>query len=125
MLTLVKANEGVGVFGLAERKLPVSRGGLKLLAPLLLPLVPKLKLKDMSEEERLFLYFALQAMRRATLLLYGPSIPPANQNNLLFVEFVRQVQSGIQRAAQKFPGQAEVVVFPYGGSTYPIVGKEE
>jgi nickel-dependent lactate racemase len=124
MLTLVKANEGVGVFGLAERKLPVSRGGLKLLAPLLLPLVPKLKLKNMSEEERLFLYFALQAMRRATLLLYGPSIPEANQKNLLFVEFVKQVQAGIQRAAQKFPGQAEVVVFPYGGSTYPIVADD-
>jgi hypothetical protein len=60
-------------------------------------------------------------MRRATLLLYGPSIPEANQKNLLFVEFVQQVQTGIQRAALKFPGKANVVVFPYGGSTYPIV----
>jgi len=121
MITLVKANEGVGVFGLAERKLPVSQGGLRLLAPLLLPLVPKLKLKNMSEEERLFLYFALQAMRRATLLMYGPSIPEANQKNMVFVEFVRQVQAGIQQAALKFPRKADVVVFPYGGSTYPIV----
>jgi len=121
MLTLVKADEGVGKFGLAERKLPVSRGGLKLLAPLLLPMVPKLNLKGLSEEERLFLYFALQAMRRATLLLYGPSIPEINQKNMLFVEFVQQAQAGIQRAALKFPGKADVVVFPYGGSTYPIV----
>jgi len=34
------------------------------------------------------------------------------------------VQAGIQRAAQIFPGQAEVVVFPYGGSTYPIVADD-
>ncbi len=124
MITLVKADEGVGKFGLAERKLPVSRGGLKLLAPLLLPMVPKLKLKDLSEEERLFLYFALQAMRRATLLLYGPSIPEFNQNNLLFVEFVQQAQAGIQRAARQFPDKADVVVFPYGGSTYPIIADQ-
>jgi len=32
--------------------------------------VPKLKIKGLSEEERLFLYFALQAMRRATLLYF-------------------------------------------------------
>ncbi len=45
VITLVKANEGVGVFGLANKKLPLGKNALRFLAPLLLPLVPKLKFK--------------------------------------------------------------------------------
>jgi hypothetical protein len=35
MITLVRAEAGVGVFGLANKKLPLGRKALKLLAPLL------------------------------------------------------------------------------------------
>ncbi|NPV85746.1 MAG: nickel-dependent lactate racemase [Anaerolineae bacterium] len=121
MITLVKADEGVGVFGLANRKLPVGRGLLKLLAPLLLPRVPKLKLKGMGEEDRFFLYFALQAMLHGTLLLYAPTIPQEIHERLPFVSFVASVEEGLQRAGQRFPRAADVLVFPNGGSTYPIL----
>jgi nickel-dependent lactate racemase len=121
MLTLVKADEGVGVFGLANRKLPVGRRMLKLLAPLLLPRVPRLKLKGMGEEDRFFLYFALQAMRHADLLLYAPTIPQEIHERLPFVTFVNTVEEGLQRARRRFPAQANVLVFPFGGSTYPIL----
>ncbi len=121
MITLVHAREGVGVFGLANRKLPLSKGALRLLAPVLLPLVPKLKLKGMGEEDRFFLYFALQAMHYATLLMYGPTIPESVQANLPFVDFLPTPQAVIERARQRFPASAEVLVFPHGGSTYPIL----
>jgi hypothetical protein len=49
MITLARAVKGGGVFGLANRKLPVGRRALKMLSPLLLPLVPKLKIKGMGE----------------------------------------------------------------------------
>ena len=121
MITLVKADEGVGVFGLANRKLPVGRRALKLLAPLLLPRVPKLKLKGMGEEDRFFLYFALQAMLHGTLLLYAPTIPQEIHERLPFVSFVASIEEGLQRARQRFPRGAEALVFPNGGSTYPIL----
>jgi lactate racemase len=121
MLTLVRAQEGVGVFGLANRKLPVGRKALHLLAPLLLPLVPRLKLKGMGEEDRFFLYFALQAMRRGTLLLYAPTIPLDIHENLPFVQFSASPEQAVALAAQKFPAVANVLIFPYGGSTYPIL----
>ncbi len=121
LITLVHAREGVGVFGLANRKLPLSKGALRLLAPLLLPLVPKLKLKGMGEEDRFFLYFALQAMHYATLLMYGPTIPTATQDNLPFVDFHPTAQATIEQARLRFPGPANVLVFPHGGSTYPIL----
>jgi lactate racemase len=121
VITLVRAEEGVGVFGLANRKLPLGRGGIKLLAPLLIRLVPKLKLKGMGEEDRFFLYFALQAMRHATLLMYAPTIPAQTQQNLPFVSFVAKPEDAIAQAKRRFTGKAEVLVFPYGGSTYPIL----
>jgi len=121
VITLVKAEEGVGVFGLANRKLPLGRSALKLLAPLLLPLVPKLKLKGMGEEDRFFLYFALQAMRQATLLMYAPNIPAQTQQRLPFVSFVAKPEVAIAQARRRFPDKAEVLVFPNGGSTYPIL----
>ena len=121
MITLVRADEGVGVFGLANKKLPIGKGALRLLAPLLLPLVPKLKLKGMGEEDKFFLYFALQAMRRGLLLLYAPTIPAAIHPNLPFVEFVPSPQEALAVAKARAPQHANVLVFPYGGSTYPIL----
>ena len=121
MITCIRADEGVGVFGLANRKLPVGRKALKILAPLILLLVPRLKLKGMGEEDRFFLYFALQAMRRGDLLVYAPTIPMETQTNLPFVTFVESFEAGLDHARRKFPRKANVLVFPHGGSTYPIL----
>ncbi len=121
MITLVRAEEGVGVFGLANRKLPVGRGALKALAPVLLPLVPRLKLQGMGEEDRFFLYFALQAMRHGELLMYAPTLPAEIHERLPFVTFSATPEAALARARQRFPGAAEVLVFPHGGSTYPIM----
>ncbi len=119
MITMVRAEEGTGVFGLANRKFLLSRGVLKVVAPLLVRAVPKLKLKGIGEEDRFFLYFALQAMIRARLVMYAPTIPSQTQENLPFIEFVQQPEDAVRMAAQKFPRGAEVLVFPYGGITYP------
>jgi len=121
MLTCIRAEQGVGVFGLANRKLPVGRKALKLLAPLILLLVSHLKLKGMGEEDRFFLYFALQAMRRGDLLVYAPTIPLETRANLPFVTFVESPEEGLAFARAKFPRKASVLVFPNGGSTYPIL----
>jgi nickel-dependent lactate racemase len=121
MITLVRAREGVGVFGLANKKLPLGKGALRLLAPLLLPLVPRLKLKGLGEEDKFFLYFALQAMHQATLLMYAPTIPATIHPNLPFVDFVASAQEAVDRAYLRFPRPAEVLIFPHGGSTYPIL----
>ncbi|HZW02858.1 MAG TPA: nickel-dependent lactate racemase [Anaerolineaceae bacterium] len=120
LITLIRAEEGVGVFGLANRKLPVGRTVLKWIAPLLLPRVAKLKLKGMGEEDRFFLYFALQTMIRCQALMYAPTIPAEIQSRLPFVRFVNQPQKAIAVAARRSP-EAAVLVFPHGGMTYPIL----
>jgi lactate racemase len=123
LITLVRAEEGVGVFGLANRKLPLGRSALRQLAPVLLRLVPRLKLQGMGEEDRFFLYFALQAMRHARLLMYAPTIPPAVLANLPFVESVSGPQQALALAFGGLPAEASVLVFPYGGVTYPVLGR--
>jgi lactate racemase len=121
MITLVRAEEGVGVFGLANKKLPLGRGALKALAPLLLPLVPRLKLNGLGEEDKFFLYFALQAMSHATLLMYAPSLPLEIHERLPFVQFVSSPAEAIARAASLVSPSPRVLTFPFGGSTYPIL----
>ncbi len=122
IITLVKAEEGVGVFGLANRKLPVGKGMLRRLAPLLVRFVPRLKLNGIGEEDRFFLYFALQAMCRARMIMYAPTIPAVTQENLPFVDFVSSPQEAMLAAQERFPGAADVLVFPHGGITYPQMG---
>jgi len=120
-ITLVRAEEGVGVFGLAESDLPLGRRALRLLSPLLLRLVPRMKIEGLGEEDRFFLYFALQAMRHAELLLYAPTIPANVKAKLPFVTFVDNVEDAFVAAKRRFPRRAEVLAFPYGGITYPIL----
>jgi len=75
IITLVRAEEGVGVFGLANTKLPLGRKALQFLAPVLLPLVPRLKIKGLGEEDRFFLYFALQACAGGICSSWRPRSP--------------------------------------------------
>jgi nickel-dependent lactate racemase len=118
-ITLARAEEGVGVFGLADRRLPLGRRALKAVSPLLLRVVPRLKME--GEEDRFFLYFALQAMRHCTMLLYAPTIPMDVRASLPFVRFVDSPEEAIAGARGLLPGKADVLVFPHGGITYPIL----
>ncbi|MGC9468698.1 MAG: nickel-dependent lactate racemase [Anaerolineae bacterium] len=119
-IILMRAEEGLGVMGLAQRNLPLKRGGLKFLAPLLVRLIPKLKLGDMPDDERFYLYFALQSMRHCTTLVYAPTVPAEARAGLPFVIFVDTIEAAIDWAERKHP-LAKVLVFPYGGSTYPVL----
>jgi hypothetical protein len=75
----------------------------------------------MGEEDRFFLYFALQAMRRGELLVYAPTIPAATHENLPFITFTPTVEAAMEIAHRRHPSQASVLVLPHGGSTYPIL----
>ncbi len=121
MITVIKADEGVGVFGLANQKLPIGQRGLRRLAPLLVRLVPRIKLNGMGEEDRFFLYFALQAMRRADLRLVAPTIPIVVKGHLPFATFDEDLPAAIQQARRRYPKTASVLIFPHGGTTYPNI----
>jgi lactate racemase len=90
-----------------------------VLAPLLIRAVPRMPLGDMGEEDRFFLYFALQAMRRATLLLYAPTIGADVRRGLPFARFVDSPHAALDAARSVVGETATVAVFPDGGASYP------
>ena len=122
-IVLMRALDGLGVMGLAQRRLPLGRSALKRFAPLLVKLVPRLKLKGMPDDERFFLYFALQSMRHCTLLVYAPTVPADARAGLPFVEFVDSTDEAIVKASRLLRGQVEALAFPHGGMTYPILAR--
>jgi nickel-dependent lactate racemase len=119
LIALIRAEEGVGEVGLAGGRRRLGRRALRALAPILVRLVPRMRLRGMGEEDRFFLYFALQAMRRATLLLYAPTVPDEIRKGLPFAQFVDSPEAAVARARSLVGDNASVVVFPDGGATYP------
>jgi nickel-dependent lactate racemase len=120
LITLIRAEEGVGHMGPAKRA-QLGRRSLKLLAPLLLQLIPRTRGAKQGEEFKFFTYFALQALRRNDLLVYAPSIPAEFATSAPTVEFAGTLEEMWTITRRKFPGKAKVLVFPAGGATYPIV----
>lgn len=119
-IILLRAEEGLGVFGLAERKLPLGYRGLRFLAPLLVRAIPRLSLGDMPDDQRFYLYFAIQAMRHCQTIIYAPTIPEDARAGLPFVAFVDDVQEAVTLAQRRVP-VGDVLAFSHGGSTYPIL----
>jgi len=60
-------------------------------------------------------------MRHCTLLVYAPTVPADARAGLPFVEFVDSTDEAIVRASRLLRGQVEALVFPHGGTTYPIL----
>ena len=58
-------------------------------------------------------------MRHATLLMVAPTIPEETKSHLPFVQFVDSPEAAVQLARLRFPSKAEVLLFHYGGMTYP------
>jgi hypothetical protein len=88
-------------------------------------MAPRLKLQGMGEEDRFFLSFALQAMRLGRLVMFAPTIPVRVQANLPFVEFAATPEKALAFTRGVFPGKADVLAFPYGGVTYPILNSKK
>ena len=93
---------------------------LQFLAPVLINIIPKIKLKGLGEEDRFFLHFAIKAMTLCTMLMYTPTIPAEVKANLPFVTFVDSPADAIAMAETKYRTETDALIFPHGGSTYPI-----
>jgi len=121
LINLVRAEEGTGHMGPAGARPRMGRRTLRVLAPLLLRLLPRRRSAEQGQEFKFFTYFALQAFRRNDLLLYAPNIPREFAARVPTAEFCWHLDEMWRLARRKFPGRADVLVFPAGGVTYPIV----
>lgn len=120
LIDMVRAEEGVG--HMAARHSPrVGRPVFKLLAPLLAEALRRRRSNGQGEEFKFFTYFGLQALRRNDLLVYAPSVPREFARTAPIAEFAWSLEELWAAARRRFPGAADVLVFPSGGMTYPVL----
>jgi nickel-dependent lactate racemase len=77
--------------------------------------------KDAGIEERFLSHFAAQVARRNKLFVYSRKLPADTGKRLgIFVQFatLEKMMSVARRSA---PKNANVLIYPYGGATYPEV----
>jgi nickel-dependent lactate racemase len=122
MINLIRAEEGVGHMQ-DGRKRPPGLRTLKLLAPLLLKAIPRRTSGESGEEFKFFQYFALQTIRRHSVLVYAPNVPREFATAFPVAHFCWSLDA-LWRAAQKrLPGKADVLIAPAGGVTFPILAR--
>lgn len=119
IIALVRAVEGVGHMAGAKSRL--GRGMLKALAPVLVHALPHTPPPKEGEEFKFFTYFGLQSFRRNEIVIYAPAIPKEFAAAVPTARFAWTIEEMWTLARRKFPGSADVLVFPAGGVTYPIV----
>ena len=121
LIDLVRAQEGVGHMGSTRARPWMGRRTLKLLAPLILWWLPRSRSARQGQEFKFFTYFALQAFRRNNLIIYAPTAPREFAAGMPTAEFSWTLDEMWTLARRRFPGRADVLLFPAGGVTYPIV----
>ncbi len=120
MLNCVAAEQGLGDMNMPSRNLYLGKKSVKFLAHLLLPWVGRFTF-GMKEEDLFFIYFGLQAMKRNNIFFYSPNIPPQFTQRAPFLEIHQSLDAMLAAAQKAMPGKADVIVFPLGGVSYPIL----
>jgi nickel-dependent lactate racemase len=78
--------------------------------------------KDAGIEERFLSHFSAQLARRNKIFVYSRKLPPDTGKKLgIFVQF-DTVEKMMAAARRNAPRDARVLIYPFGGATYPKVG---
>jgi hypothetical protein len=77
--------------------------------------------KDAGIEERFLSHFSAQMARRNKVFVYSRKLPADTGKKIgIFVQY-ESVEKMMEAAKRRAPKHATVLVYPYGGATYPKV----
>jgi nickel-dependent lactate racemase len=119
MLCLMPCEAGWGAVSMPKKKVRFGKRGMRLLSSILLPLIRR-RTFGMKEEDRFFAYFALQTVRYYNAIFYAPTLPPEISERLRFLEIHHDLSAAVASALKAVP-RGDVLVFPQGGVTYPVL----
>jgi nickel-dependent lactate racemase len=126
IIGLLECRHGIGDVTVPRRTLPngLLRIVLKVIgAKRVLGFLDRVR-KDAGVEERFLSHFSAQMARRNPIFIYSNQLPSDTGQKLgIFVQF-DSVEKMMQAAVRKAPKKARVLVYPYGGATYPKVANE-
>ncbi len=123
IIGLIECRHGIGDVTVPPRSIPhaLLRGLLKLIGrKRILGFIDTFR-KDAGIEERFLSHFSAQLTRRNELFVFSRGLPADTGKKLgIFVQF-DSVEKMMAAAHRYAPKNARVLVYPYGGSTYPKV----
>ena len=121
IIALAECRHGIGDVTMPKRSLPngVLRGVLKVVGRNhVLGFVDTVR-KDAGIEERFLSHFSAQMALRNKVLVYSRALPADTGKKLgIFVQF-ENVEKMMALARRSAPKNATVLVYPFGGATYP------
>jgi nickel-dependent lactate racemase len=121
MFSLIRAEEGLGAMNVPSKRIPLGKGAMRMIAGLLLPVFGRIRLKGMRDDDKFFVYFALQTLKRYNVVFYAPNVPAELGQRVPFLDFNADMSVAMSKAVAAAPREASVLVFPNGGVTYPIL----
>lgn len=116
--------------GLDDVKLPTDvrlplglvRGALRCLPSWMIRALATTPLNRIPVEERFFLYFGLQALRRNRISVFSPTLAAQLNGRVRGLPITGRIEEALARAGRG--RRSRVIVFPAGGVTYPILEAE-
>jgi len=121
VIAAMRCQGGAGDMSVPRLKVPSSQAVIRMMARSLIPVVKYLPF-GIPLEERFYMYTALRTALRNRINIYAPEIPLEARRRLGRFFALGTFQEALEEAAAQYP-DAEVLVFPKGGVTYPIVEK--
>jgi lactate racemase len=126
IIGLIECRHGIGDVTMPPKSLP--NGLLRFILNFIgrervLAFVDRFR-KDAGIEERFLSHFAAQVARRNKLFVYSRKLPADTGKKLgVFVQFT-SVEKMMTAAHRWAPKHARVLIYPYGGATYPKVSSQ-
>jgi hypothetical protein len=125
LLGFIECRHGIGDVTVPPKTLPYGmlRNLFKLVGrDKMLGFLDKVR-KDAGIEERFLSHFSAQLALRNDIFVYSRKLPPDTGKKLgIFLQF-DSAEKMLEAARRKAPRDATVLVFPFGGATYPKIEK--
>jgi nickel-dependent lactate racemase len=118
LIATMRCREGIGNFSIPNLNFIKNYNLLRIISKILIPLVKNINIPGISLENRFSIYFALKAILRNKIYIYSPEIAKNLKGIPLFCNF-EKFQDLIDFINKSLPGERDVLIFPYGGVTYP------
>ncbi|MEW5946448.1 MAG: nickel-dependent lactate racemase [bacterium] len=120
IIAAMKCEEGIGSVRIPKFMIPSNPLAAKLVAKLLCLAVTRIAPPGISPEERFAAYFLFRAVLRNRILLYAPSICDELKGKIPIAKVYGDFEEVIREAHGIRP-RADVLIFPSGGVTYPVL----
>lgn len=119
ILAALNCEQGIGDASLSGTKIPLSLGFMRFIARFLSPIIKNCQV-GIPMEARFFVYIALQLIKRNRIFFYAPTLPKEMNRQFPAFKNFESLQTAITEIKEKYYPTADVIVFPFGGVSYPI-----